>query len=47
MLNIIDALSQISRITHFLEGSILEILQFKDIIDVIISVLLKVVKIYI
>lgn len=44
-LNVTDAPGQISQITHFLEGSILEILRFKDAVDVMTSMLLKVAKI--
>jgi hypothetical protein len=44
-LDVTDALGQISQTTHFLEGSMLEILRFKDIVDIMTSVLLKVAKI--
>jgi hypothetical protein len=44
-LNITDAPGLIPQTTHFLEGSILEILQFKDAVDIITSVLLKMAKI--
>jgi hypothetical protein len=44
-LDITDAPGQISQTTHFLEGSILEILRFEDTVVIITSVLLKVAKI--
>lgn len=44
-LDVTDAPGQISQTTHFLEGNMLEILRFKDAVDVMTSVLLKVAKI--
>ena len=44
-LDVTDAPGQISQTTHFLEGSMLEILRFEDAVDVMTSVLLKVAKI--
>jgi hypothetical protein len=44
-LNVTDALSPISQTTHFLEGSTLEILQSKDVMDIMTFMLLKVTKI--
>jgi hypothetical protein len=44
-LDVTDAPGQISQTTHFLEGSILEILRFEDIADIMTFVLLKVAKI--
>lgn len=41
----LDVLGPISQITHFLEGSMLEILRSEDAVDVMTSVLLKVAKI--
>ena len=44
-LDVTDAPGQISQTTHFLEGSMLEILRFEGAVDVMTSVLLKVAKI--
>jgi len=47
ILDIMNILDQISQTIYFLERSMLEILWFKDVVDIIISILLKIVKIYI
>jgi hypothetical protein len=44
-LDVTDALGPTPQTTHFLEGSMLEILRFEDAVDVMTSVLLKVAKI--
>lgn len=44
-LDVTDAPGPISQTTHFLEGSMLEILRFEDVVDVITSMLLQVAKI--
>jgi hypothetical protein len=44
-LDVTDALGPTPQTTHFLEGSMLEILRFEDAVDIMTSVLLKVAKI--